>query len=57
MGTGAGFLVWGIMLASTKQEPPFGSAAGVIAIGAGALVSAIALLVISCCGSCTARKG
>ena len=57
MGTGAGFLVWGIMLASMKQEPPLGSAAGVIAVGAGVLVGAIVLLVISFCGSCTARKG
>ena len=57
MGTGAGFLVWGIMLASMKQEPPLGSAAGVVALGAGILVGAIALLVVSFCGSCTARKG
>ena len=55
MGTGAGFLVWGIMLASMKQEPPIGSAAGIIAVGAGVLVGAIALLVISFCGSC--RRG
>jgi hypothetical protein len=57
MGTGAGFLVWGIMLASMKQEPPLGSAAGIIALGAGVLVGAIALLVISFCGSCMTRKG
>jgi hypothetical protein len=57
MGTGAGLLVWGILLASMKQEPPLGSAAGVIAVGAGVLVGAIVLLVISYCGGCTARKG
>jgi hypothetical protein len=55
MGTGAGFLVWGIMLASVRQEPPIGSAAGIIAVGSGGLVGAIALLVISFCGSC--RRG
>ena len=56
MGTGAGLLVWGIMLASMKQEPPIGSAAGIIAVGAGVLVGAIALLVISFCGGNAARK-
>jgi hypothetical protein len=57
MGTGAGFLVWGIMLASLKQESPIGSAAAVIAVGAGVLVGAIVLLVVSFCGSCTGRRG
>ena len=56
MGTGAGFLVWGILLATMKQEPPFAAPAEIIAIGAGILTGSIALLVISFCGSCTGRK-
>ena len=56
MGTGAGFLVWGILMAAMQEEPRFGSPAGIIAIGAGALVGSIALLVISFCGSCRGRK-
>ena len=56
MGAGAGFLVWGILLAAMKQEAPFGSPAGIIALGAGTLVASIALLAISFCGSCTGRK-
>ena len=56
MATGAGFLVWGILMASMNEEPPFASPAGIIAIGAGALVGSIALLVISFCGSCRGRK-
>lgn len=56
MGTGAGFLVWGILIAAMQEDPPFGSPAGIIAIGAGALVGSIALLVISFCGSYRGRK-
>ena len=56
IGAGGGFLVWGIMLASLHEEPPFASPAGIIGIGAGVLVGSIALLVISFCGSCTRRK-
>jgi hypothetical protein len=56
MGTGAGVLVWGILLATMKEEPPFATPAGIIGIGAGALVGSIALLVISLCGSCGGRK-
>jgi hypothetical protein len=56
MGTGAGFLVWGIMMASLNEETRFASPAGIIAIGAGVLVGSIALLVISFCGSCRGRK-
>lgn len=56
MGTGAGFLVWGILMAAMQEEPRFGSPAGIIAIGAGALVGSVALLVISFCGSCRGRK-
>ena len=56
MGTGAGFLVWGILMAAMQEEPRFGSPAGIIAIGAGALVGSIALLVISFWGSCRGRK-
>ena len=56
MGTGAGFLVWGILMAAMQEEPRFGSPAGIIAIGAGTLVGSIALLVISFCGSCRGRK-
>lgn len=56
VGTGAGFLVWGIMMASMSEQPPYGSPAAVIAIGAGVLVGAIALLVISYCGCRTARR-
>jgi hypothetical protein len=56
MGTGAGFLVWGILMAAMQEELRFGSPAGIIAIGAGALVGSVALLVISFCGSCRGRK-
>ncbi len=56
MGTGGGFLVWGILMATMKQEASFGSPPGIIAIGAGILTGSIALLVISFCGSCTGRK-
>lgn len=56
MGTGAGFLVWGILMAAMQEAPRFGSPAGIIALGAGVLVGSIALLVISFCGSCGSRK-
>ena len=56
IGAGGGFLVWGIMMAALKESPPFASPAGIIGIGAGVLVGAIALLVISFCGSCRGRK-
>ena len=56
MGTGGGLLVWGILMATMKQEAPFGSPPGIIAIGAGVLIGSIALLVISFCGSCTGSK-
>ena len=56
MATGAGFLVWGIMLAAMKEEAPFATPAAITAIGAGVLVGSIALLVISFCGRCQARK-
>jgi hypothetical protein len=56
MGTGAGFLVWGILMAAMNEQPPLASPAGIIAIGAGALVGSIALLVISFCGNCRGRK-
>lgn len=56
MGTGAGLLVWGILMAAMQEQPPLASPAGIIAIGAGALVGSIALLVISFCGSCGGRK-
>ncbi len=52
MGTGAGLLVWGILLAAMKERPPLGppgSPAGIIAVGAGVLVGSIALLVVSFC--------
>lgn len=57
IGTGGGFLVWGILMAAMREEPPFASPAGIIAIGAGMLLGSITLLVISLCGSCTGRKG
>jgi hypothetical protein len=57
IGAGGGFLVWGIMMASLKEEPPFASPAGIIGIGAGVLIASVALLVISFCGSCLGRKG
>ncbi len=57
MGTGVGLLVWGIVIAATKEEPPIGSTAGIIGTGAGVLVSAIVLLVISFLGGRAARKG
>ncbi len=52
MGTGAGLLVWGILLAALKDRPPLGlpvSPAAIIAVGAGVLVSSVALLVVSFC--------
>jgi len=56
MGTGAGFLVWGILLAAMNEAPPLISPAGIIALGAGALVGSIVLLVVSYCGGCRTRK-
>ncbi len=56
MGTGVGLLVWGIIIAATKEAPLIGSPAGIIATGAGVLASAIVLLVISFTGGRTARK-
>ncbi len=56
MATGAGFLVWGILLAAMKDDAPFATPAAITAIGAGVLVGSIALLVISFCGSCKGRK-
>lgn len=56
MGTGAGLLVWGILMAAMREEPRFVSPAGIIALGAGVLVGSIALLVISFCGGCRRRK-
>ncbi len=56
MGTGVGLLVWGIIIAATKELPLVGSPAGIIATGAGVLASAIVLLVISFTGCRTTRK-
>ena len=56
IGAGGGFLVWGIMMASLKEEAPFASPAGIIGIGAGVLIGFIALLVISFCGGSRGRK-
>jgi Na+-translocating ferredoxin:NAD+ oxidoreductase RnfA subunit len=56
MGTGVGFLVWGIMLAAMRESPALGSPAGIIAAGAGVLVSTTALFVISFCSGRPARK-
>ena len=56
MGTGAGVLVWGVLMATMKEEAPFATPAGIIAIGSGALVGSIVLLVISFCGSCRGRE-
>jgi len=56
MATGAGFLVWGILLAAMKEEAPFATPAAITAIGTGLLVGSIVLLVISFCGSCKGRK-
>lgn len=56
MGAGGGILVWGIMMASLHEEPPFASPAGIIGIGAGVLIGSIALLVISCCMGCKVCK-
>jgi hypothetical protein len=56
IGAGGGILVWGIMLASLHEQPPFASPAGIIGIGAGMLIGSVALLVISFCGSCRGRK-
>jgi hypothetical protein len=56
MGAGAGFLVWGILLASLREEAPFATPAAIIAMGAGVLIGSIALLVVSYCGSCRSRK-
>jgi hypothetical protein len=55
-GTGVGLLVWGIIVAATREEPPIGSPAGIIATGSGVLVSAIVLLVMSFLGGRTSRK-
>jgi hypothetical protein len=56
MGAGVGVLVWGIMLAALHEAPAIGSPAGIIATGAGVLVTAVALLVVSFCGGRTTRK-
>ncbi len=56
MGTGVGLLVWGIIIAATKEVPLVGSPAGIIATGAGVLASAIVLLVISFAGGRAGRK-
>lgn len=56
IGAGGGILVWGIMLASLHEQPPFASPSGIIGIGAGMLIGSIALLVISLCGSCGNHK-
>jgi hypothetical protein len=49
MGTGAGLLVWGILLAAMKDPSPPGHPAAIIAVGAGVLVGSITLLVVSFC--------
>lgn len=55
MGAGVGVLVWGIMLAALRESPACGSPAGLIAAGAGVLVSSVALLVVSFCPGRPAR--
>ncbi len=50
MAAGGGFLVWGILLATMREEPLLVSPAATIAIGAGTLIGSIALLVISFVG-------
>lgn len=56
MGAGVGLLVWGIIIAATKEAPLIGSPAGIIATGAGVLAGAIVLLVISFTGGGSGRK-
>ena len=43
-------------IAILKEEPPFATPAGIIAIGAGVLVGSIAFVALSFCGCCKGRK-
>jgi hypothetical protein len=47
MAIGAGLLVWGIIAGTRREELSIGSPSGIIGAGAGVLVGAISLFVVS----------
>ncbi|MHB0960076.1 MAG: hypothetical protein ACYC0X_19925 [Pirellulaceae bacterium] len=55
-GTGAGLLVWGILIYNQPEQLPFGSPAMIIGAGAGFLASSVVLLVAAIIGSCARKK-
>jgi len=55
-GTGAGLLVWGLLIYHHENELPFGSPAGIIGAGAGFLAGSVVLFVAALIRSCCRRQ-
>ena len=55
-GTGAGLLVWGILIYNQPEQLPFGSPAMIIGAGSGFLAGSVVLLVAAIIGSCSRKK-
>lgn len=51
VGSGVGFLVWGITAAALGERPAIGSPTGLIGAGAGVMAGGIMLLIVSFSGS------
>ena len=55
-GTGAGLLVWGLLIYGQEEQLPFGTPAGIIGAGAGFLAGSVVLFVAAIFGSCCRRR-
>lgn len=55
-GTGAGLLVWGLIIYGQEDELLIGTPAGIIGAGAGFLAGSIVLFVAAIFGSCCRRR-
>jgi hypothetical protein len=55
-GTGAGLLVWGLLIYGQEEEALICTPAGIIGAGAGCLAGSIVLFVAAIFGSCCRRR-
>jgi len=55
-GTGAGLLVWGLLMFHQEDRLAVGSPAGIVGAGAGLLAGSVVLFVAALVGSCCRRR-
>jgi hypothetical protein len=55
-GTGAGLLVWGLLMFHEEDQLALGSPAGIVGAGAGLLAGSVVLFVAAIIGSCSRRR-